>query len=148
MLRYALRDSFNWFCDLVGLMKKERNLDDTFQLYDLKIIIEEIKGQCTCDHSIGQYFELKGGKLSLPDGQSFCLYALQSVIPLLPAKQRRNHPNDWMETDARVICPDPLCGVVLLIERSATRTLHHADVSAVTLARDEVCTRDRMRDEG
>jgi uncharacterized repeat protein (TIGR04076 family) len=108
-------------------------MDDTFQLYDLKITIEEIKGQCTCDHTVGQYFELKGGKLSLPENQSFCLYALQSVIPLLPAKQRRNHPNDWMETDARVICPDPLCGVVMLIERSATRTLHHADVSAVEL---------------
>ncbi len=107
--------------------------DDTFELYDLKVTVEEIRGTCTCDHRVGDYFELKGGKLSLPGDQSFCLYALQAAIPLLPAKQRQNHPHDWMETDARVICPDPLCGLVLLVERSGRRTLHHSDVSAVPL---------------
>lgn len=108
-------------------------MDDTFELYDLKVTIEEIKGRCTCDHAIGDYFELKGGKLAFPTGQSFCLYALQSTLPLLPAKQRPLHPNDWMQTDSRVICPDPLCGVVMLIHRQAPRTLKHSDVSAVDL---------------
>ncbi len=107
--------------------------DDTFELFDLRVRIEAIRGTCTCDHRVGDYFELRGGKLSLPPGQSFCLYALQSTIPLLPAKQRPLQPNDWMRTDTRVVCPDPLCGVVLLIERTARRTLHHADVSAVPL---------------
>ena len=111
--------------------------DDTFELYDLKVRIEEIRGTCTCDHQVGQYFELKGGKLSLPPGQSFCLYALASTLPLLPTKQRPLHPNDWMSTDARIICPDPLCGVVMLIERVGTRTLHHDDVSAVPLHQPE-----------
>ncbi len=107
--------------------------DDTFELYDLRVTVEQIRGACTCDHAVGDRFELVGGKLGLPDGQRFCLYALQAAIPLLPAKQRPLHPNDWMATDARVICPDPLCGVVLLIERAGRRTLHHADVSAVPL---------------
>lgn len=107
--------------------------DDTFQLYDLCVRIEEIRGTCTCEHTVGQYFELKGGKLSLPPGQSFCLYALASALPLLPTKQRPLHPNDWMSTDTRIICPDPLCGVVMLIERIGERTLHHGDVSAVPL---------------
>jgi uncharacterized repeat protein (TIGR04076 family) len=111
--------------------------DDTFELYDLRVRIEEIRGTCTCDHQVGQYFELKGGKLSLPPGQSFCLYALASTLPLLPTKQRTLHPNDWMSTDARVVCPDPLCGVVMLIERVGTRTVHHDDVSAVRLNRGE-----------
>jgi len=108
-------------------------LSDTFELYDLRVRIEEIRGQCTCDHAVGDSFELRGGKLSLPAGQSFCLYALQSTIPLLPAKQRPLHPNDWMQTDARVVCPDPLCGVIMVIERVGQRTLHHDDVSAVPL---------------
>ncbi len=77
--------------------------------------------------------ELKGGKLELPAGKSFCLYALQSAIPLLPAKQRPLHPNDWMQTDSRVVCPDPLCGVIMLIQRQAPRTLKHSEVSAVEL---------------
>ena len=108
-------------------------MNDTFQLYDLKVTVDEIRGRCTCDHRVGDYFELIGGKLRLPEGHSFCLYALQSAIPLLPAKQRPTHPNDWMSTDARIICPDPLCGLVLRIERVAQRTLHHGDVSAVSL---------------
>jgi uncharacterized repeat protein (TIGR04076 family) len=110
--------------------------DDTFELYDLRVSIEEIRGRCTCDHQVGDAFELHGGKLHLPSGQSFCLYALQSTIPLLPAKQRASHPNDWMTTDAHVVCPDPLCGVVMRIEPLRRRTVHHADVSAVPLEGD------------
>jgi uncharacterized repeat protein (TIGR04076 family) len=105
-------------------------MSDTFDLYDLRVRIEEIRGSCTCDHALGDSIELIGGKLHLPPGKSFCLYALQATIPLLPAKQRMTHPNDWMSTDAHVVCPDPLCGVVMRIERTARRTLHHGDVSA------------------
>ena len=107
--------------------------DDTFELYDLRVQIEAIRGRCTCDHRVGDAFELKSGKLHLPPGQSFCLYALQAAIPLLPAKQRPTHPNDWMSTDARVVCPDPICGVVMLIERTARRIVRHSDVSDVPL---------------
>jgi uncharacterized repeat protein (TIGR04076 family) len=108
-------------------------MSDEFELYDLRVRIEEIRGTCTCNHRIGDYFELKSGKLSLPDGQSFCLYALQSTIPLLPAKQRATHPNDWMSTDAYIACPDPLCGAIMRIERTGMRTLRHQDVSATPL---------------
>jgi uncharacterized repeat protein (TIGR04076 family) len=112
--------------------------DGTFELFDLRVVVEEIRGRCTCDHAVGDAFELRGGKLSLPDGRSFCLYALQSAIPLLPAKQRPLHPNDWMETDTRVVCPDPLCGVVMRIDRVGRRTLNHDEVSAVPLATDKI----------
>ncbi len=107
--------------------------DDTFALYDLRVRIEAIHGRCTCDQQVGDSFEMKSGKLHLPPEQSFCLYALQATIPLLPAKQRPSHPNDWMSTDARVVCPDPACGVVMIIERTTRRVLHHADVSDVPL---------------
>ena len=108
-------------------------MTDEFELYDLRVRIEAIRGQCTCNHVVGDAFELRSGKLYLAPGQSFCLYALQSTIPLLPAKQRATHPNDWMTTDARVVCPDPLCGVVMLIERTGRRILRHEDVSAAPL---------------
>jgi uncharacterized repeat protein (TIGR04076 family) len=108
--------------------------DDTFELYDLRITVEEIRGTCTCGHVVGDAFELRGGKLSLPDGQSFCVYALQSTLPLLPAKQRPLQPMDWMQTDTRVICPDPLCGVVMRIDRTVVRQLHHSETSAVPLS--------------
>jgi uncharacterized repeat protein (TIGR04076 family) len=113
--------------------------DDTFELYDLQVVVEEIRGTCTCGHAVGDAFELKAGKLSLPAGQSFCVYALQSTLPLLPAKQRPLQPADWMQTDTRVICPDPLCGVILRIDRVGQRRLRHSDTSAVPLLpRDSV----------
>jgi uncharacterized repeat protein (TIGR04076 family) len=80
---------------------------------------------------IGDTFFLKGGKLSMPNDKDFCLYALQSTIPLLPAKQRPCHPADWMETDSRVICPDPACQLVMRIDRVAKRVLDHDDVSPI-----------------
>ena len=105
--------------------------DDQFELYDLKVVVEEINGNCTCAMSVGDCFYLKGGKLSMPKEQDFCLYALQSTLPLLPAKQRKNHPADWMETDARVICPDPACQLIMRIDRQAPRVLNHDDVSPI-----------------
>jgi uncharacterized repeat protein (TIGR04076 family) len=104
---------------------------DEFQLYDLTIEVEAIEGNCTCKMAVGDRFFLRGGKLSLPDGADFCLFALQAVIPLLPAKQRQNHPADWMETDARVVCPDPACRLIIRIDRSQLRTLRHDDVSPI-----------------
>ncbi|MCE7997120.1 MAG: TIGR04076 family protein [Roseivirga sp.] len=104
---------------------------DQFELYDLTVVVEKIEGKCTCEMAIGDCFHLKGGKLSMPEGKNFCLYALQSTLPLLPAKQRRNHPADWMETDSRVICPDPACQLVMRIDRDKLRVLNHDDVSPI-----------------
>jgi uncharacterized repeat protein (TIGR04076 family) len=104
---------------------------DEFELYDLEIVVEAIEGHCTCAMAVGDCVRLRGGKISLPDGADFCVYALQAAIPLLPAKQRRSHPADWMETDTRVTCPDPACRLIMRIDRVATRTLRHDDVSPI-----------------
>ena len=105
--------------------------DDEFDLYDLTVVVEAIEGHCTCSMAVGDAFWLRGGKLSLPPEQSFCLYALQATLLLLPAKQRRNHPADWMETDARVTYPDPACRLIMRIDRTGQRTLKHDDVSPI-----------------
>jgi uncharacterized repeat protein (TIGR04076 family) len=105
-------------------------MNDQFELYDLRLVVSEICGNCTCNMRVGDCVWLRSGKISIPDGADFCLYALQAAIPLLPAKQRQNHPADWMETDAFVTCPDPACGVIMQIERIGTRVLNHDDVSA------------------
>lgn len=111
--------------------KKNKLRNDQFELYDLEVFVEQINGHCTCNMAVGESFYLKGGKISLPDKSEFCLYAIQSTIPLLPAKQRKNHPADWMETDARVICPDPECGLIMNIKRLKKRILNHNDVSPI-----------------
>jgi uncharacterized repeat protein (TIGR04076 family) len=105
--------------------------DDAFELYDLTVIVEKIEGHCTCNMAVGDRFYMRSGKISLPNGADFCLYALQAAIPLLPAKQRHNHPADWLETDSRVVCPDPACRLVMRIDRDAVRVLRHDDVSPI-----------------
>ena len=105
-----------------------------FALYDLAVTVERIDGHCTCAMAVGDRVELSGGRLSLPAGQGFCLYALQATLPLLPAKQRQNDPADWLETDALVTCPDPACGLLMRISRTGRRSFDHDDVSATPLS--------------
>lgn len=105
--------------------------DDQFELYDLAVVVERIEGHCTCNMKVGDAFFMRSGKISMPDGGDFCLWALQSVIPFLSAKQRKNQPADWMETDSRVVCPDPACRLVMRIDRVGQRTLRHDDVSPI-----------------
>ena len=118
------------------MSNKNELRDDQFELYDLEVVVEQINGNCTCNMAVGDSFYLKGGKISLPENSDFCLYALQSTIPLLPAKQRKNNPADWMETDAKVICPDPECGLIMNIKRGKTRVLDHDDVSPIQWKKD------------
>ena len=105
--------------------------DDTFALYDLSVVVEAVGPRCTCTMSVGDRFVLEGGKIAIPGDAKFCLYALQAVLPILPAKQRRNQPADWMETDAICTCPDPACELRMRINRDGVRTFKHDDVSAL-----------------
>ena len=81
--------------------------DDSFVLYDLKVEVVASDRPMMCNHKAGDYFELKGENLSLPPGQTFAIYPLAALLPLLPAKQRVTHPHDWMTTDADIACPIP-----------------------------------------
>jgi uncharacterized repeat protein (TIGR04076 family) len=114
-------------------MSKENQNTDIFHLYDLKLVVESIDGNCTCDMCVDDYVLLKGGKISIDGQKNFCLYALQSAIPLLPAKQRLCHPADWMETDTKVVCPDPECKLTMRIERLNKRSFKHNEVSAIPI---------------
>ena len=109
--------------------------EDQFELYDLTVVVEKMEGHCTCNMTVGDQFYMRGGKISLPNGADFCLYALQAAIPLLPAKQRRLHPADWMETDTRVVSPDPACRLIMRIDRTSRRILQHDDVSPIAWER-------------
>lgn len=86
-----------------------------------------------CGHRPGDRLELSGERLTLPPGQSFSIYALAALLPILPAKQRPTAANDWMTTDAEVACPDPHCGARFRITRTGTRTFRHGEVTAVPL---------------
>lgn len=127
---------------------------DAFQLYDLRVEVICPPGErILCGAKEGDHFTLEGEMLHLPPEQGFSIYSLSkptylylfcnhchlpqtvsgAVLPLLAAKQRVTHPNDWMTTDAEVACPDPNCKSRLRIVRTGVRTFSHAEVTALPL---------------
>ncbi len=108
-----------------------------FTLYDLRVEVVGDPEEMVCNHRPGDWFELRGENLSFPPGQTFPLYPLAALLPLLPAKQRRTDPADWMTTDTEVACPDPLCGARFRIERIGTSTFRHEEVTRVPLGTDD-----------
>ena len=112
-------------------------IDDGFELYDLRVEVTAPPGAKIYCGKVGDYFELHGEQLVMPPGQSFSIYSLSAVLPLLPAKQRPSHANDWMTSDAEVACPDPHCPSRLKITRLGKRFFRHADVTAVPLPEKE-----------
>ncbi len=104
--------------------------NDKFELYDLRVTVEHIEGRSVCGLKPGDYFELiDSSRVRIPDGKHFCLYALQAVIPLLPAKQRMLDENDWMERDTFVTCPDPDERLVMRIDRIGRKTLRTGELT-------------------
>ena len=104
-----------------------------FTLWDLRVEVLAGDKEMICKHRVGDYFELSGENLSFPPGQTFPLYPLAALLPLLPAKQRETHANDWMTTDTDIACPDPNCGGIFRITRTGRRTFRHSEVTRVPL---------------
>lgn len=103
---------------------------EQFELYDLRVVVDEIQGRSVCGLQVGDYFELtESSRVRIPAGKHFCLYALASVLPLLPPKQRRLDAADWLEQDTLVACPDPEERLIMRIERINRRTLRTSDLT-------------------
>ena len=102
------------------------------RLYDLRVTVERIEGRSVCGLEVGDYFEVtESSRVRIPEGKHFCLFAMQSVLPLLPAKMRRLPDEDWLEQESLVACPDPDERLVMRIERIGERDARHrgADVA-------------------
>jgi len=88
----------------------------------LRVEVESVDGHCTSRMKPGDGFVLRSGRIYIPPGRHFCLYALQAVLPLLPAKQRALEDGDWLKEESRVLCPDPAGNVILHIDSVGERT--------------------------
>jgi len=94
------------------------------RLYDLRVTVERIEGRSVCGLEIGDYFEVtESSRVLIPEGRHFCLFAMQAVLPLLPAKMRRLPDEDWLERESLVCCPDPEERLVMRVERIGERML-------------------------
>jgi len=107
--------------------------NDEFELWDLRVEVTGKQQDMVCNHVVGDYFELSGENLHFPGDRPFSIYALAAILPLLPAKQRMTHANDWMTTDTDVACPDPNCGARFRITRTGKTTFRHGETTVVPL---------------
>jgi carbon-monoxide dehydrogenase iron sulfur subunit len=81
-------------------------------MYELKVTVTKVLGTCTADPPMkpGDYFTVRDGDIRIPEGGYICLWALQSILPLLPAKERNiveAKGDDWMWRVHHAQCPDP-----------------------------------------
>ena len=109
------------------------NHNDQFELWNLHVEVVGDQSAMVCSHKTGDSFDVVGENISFPVGQKFSLYALASLLPLLPAKQRNTDPNDWMTTDDLVACPDPNCGAKFKITRTDKSKFRHCETTAVKI---------------
>ena len=104
--------------------------DDVTEVYDLRVTVDRIEGRSVCGLAVGDYFELtESSKLRIPEGRHFCIYALQSVLPFLAAKQRDLADGDWLAQDVLFACPDPEERVIMRVERIGRRRLATSDLT-------------------
>jgi uncharacterized repeat protein (TIGR04076 family) len=100
------------------------------EVYDLRVTVVAIEGRSVCGLQVGDFFEVTdSSRVRIPEGRHFCLYALNAVLPLLPAKQRQLPAGDWLEQDSLVACPDPEERTIMRIERIGRRTIPTSELT-------------------
>lgn len=104
--------------------------DGSFELYDIKVEVTNngVKPM-VCNHKEGDTFMLSGENFSLPNEQTFPVYCLAALIPIITVKQRLTAANDWISTDDEVACPDVNCGGVFKISRIGKRAFYRHQVT-------------------
>jgi uncharacterized repeat protein (TIGR04076 family) len=91
-------------------------------VYELKVGVTKVLGRCTADPPMkpGDCFTVRDGDIRIPEGGYICLWALQSVLPLITPKEREiaeREDEDWMWRVHHAQCPDPEGRVIFEIER-------------------------------
>ena len=102
--------------------------ENDMQLFDIRVVVERIEGRSVCGMNVGDFFEVsESSQLRVPG--HFCIYALQAVLPLIPAKQRDLPESDWLSRDSHVACPDPEERLIMRIDRLAKRSMSSKDLT-------------------
>lgn len=122
-------------------------------MFDLRVVVEEVRGFCDLPMQPGDYFEVRGGRITIPEGKHICMWALSAMLPMLPAKQRNiNEENDWLPSTQHMCCPDPNGMVIYRIERiplgdQVTSQIHKKEVNTLDnkpfpriLVNEKVCS--------
>lgn len=67
-------------------------MDDSFEIYDLKVEVTATDRPMVCSHRVGDYFLVEGENLVFPEGARFSLYALGASCPCWPPSSASRTP--------------------------------------------------------
>ena len=75
----------------------------------IKITVERIDGYCNLPVQVGDFFYVKDSKLTVPEGQHVCIWALQSMMPVFPIYSEKDSldADHWVKEVKTFSCPDP-----------------------------------------
>jgi uncharacterized repeat protein (TIGR04076 family) len=97
-----------------------------YTLFDLDITTIGDPTTFNCSHVVGDGFTVRGENLAFKTGTTqFSHYVLASLAPYLAAKQRTTDKADWMYFEDTISCPDPQCGALFAIKRTAAKTYEY-----------------------
>jgi len=84
----------------------------------IKVTVERIGGCCNLPVLVGDSFFVEESKLTVPEGNHVCIWALSSMMPIFPALEHRASlpPDHWMASVERFQCPDPDGRVIYKLE--------------------------------
>ena len=83
---------------------------------DLKITAVKVEGPCSRTR-VGATFYVRNARLEVPAGESVCIFALGSMLPVISGAIIRNEPKHGvLDLLQEWQCPDPEAKVIFRIE--------------------------------
>jgi len=84
----------------------------------IKVTVEKIDGYCDMPMLVGDCFFLDGSKLFIPNNKFFCMWAIQSLMPVFPILNVKDKLDDghWTKSVKQFTCPDPKGKVIFRID--------------------------------
>ena len=83
---------------------------------DLKVTAVKVEGPCSRT-KVGATFFVRNARLEIPPGESVCIFALGSMLPVISGAIIRNEPEQGvLDLLQEWQCPDPEAKVIFRIE--------------------------------
>jgi uncharacterized repeat protein (TIGR04076 family) len=87
-------------------------------MFDVKLTVTSVKGNCAAGYKVGDYFFIKNGlMIEVGEPNGICMYALPALLPYLTAYCRRTPEDDWINFKQELQCPDNTNAVIFGLER-------------------------------
>ena len=87
-------------------------------MFDIKLTVKSVKGNCAAGYRVGDYFTIKDGLMIEPgEPKGLCMYAIPALLPYLTAYCRNTPEDDWINFKQELQCPDNTNAVIFGLER-------------------------------